>query len=495
MKNKVIRRLLAIGLSAAMLAAAGTVASGYESSQEEKKAAQEEEIALSLSGDAETAEGETEEETAAEAEEKEEPETEAVVYEALETTSTGENAVNAIDVSNIVENSMPSIVSITKRSVQEVESYFYGRQQIEVEGSGSGIIIAQNSTELLIATNNHVASDAEELTVCFTAEVDNPDKLVVPALVKGTNSKHDLAVVAVKLSDIDEDVLSQLKIATLGNSENLKVGETAIVIGNALGEGITVTTGIVSALEREIMTEAGKFTELQTDAAINFGCSGGAILNAKGEVIAIVQAKATDYSADDMGYGIPTNQAIPVLKELINRQTRETVKNRGYMGITVVPVSEEAKEMYSMPAGAFVYNVNEGSGAEAAGIKKGDIVTKFDGIDITSSDELIATLDYYEAGETVTVEVQTAEGGVYVAKEVEVVLQEGSTFGITEESEEEQDQEEQKEDQKEDQNEPENDYWDDDRQSDGREYYGNDSWGSYGDDYWGDFFQPFGFGF
>ena len=487
MKNKVIRRLLAIGLSAAMLAAAGTVASGYESSQEEKKAAQEE-IALSLSGDAQ----ETEEETETETEAKEEaPETEAVEYETLETTATGENAINAIDVSNVVENSMPSIVSITKRSVQEVESYFYGRQQIEVEGSGSGIIIAQNSTELLIATNNHVASDAEELTVCFTAEVDNPDKLVVPALVKGTNNKHDLAVVAVKLSDINEDVLSQLKIATLGNSENLKVGETAIVIGNALGEGITVTTGIVSALEREIMTEAGKFTELQTDAAINFGCSGGAILNAKGEVIAIVQAKATDYSADDMGYGIPTNQAIPVLKELINRQTRETVTNRGYMGITVVPVSEEAKEMYSMPAGAFVYSVNEGSGAEAAGIKKGDIVTKFDGIDITSSDELVATLDYYEAGETVTVEVQTAEGGVYVAKEVEVVLQEGSAVGIQEESEESK-----KEDQDEkDQNEPENDYWDDDSKSDDRDYYGNDPWGTYGDDYWGDFFQPFGFGF
>lgn len=358
-------------------------------------------------------------------EEKTEEKT-SVSYETLETTSTGEDGIIAMDVSAIVENCMPSIVSITNHSVQEVQSYFYGSQEMETESAGSGIIIAQNDTELLIATNKHVVEDAQKMTVCFTVEAEDPEDLVVEAVTKGTDSSYDLAVVAVELSNIPEEILSQLKIATLGSSDDLKVGETAIAIGNALGTGQTVTSGIISALEREITTDVGTFTELQTDAAINFGCSGGALLNKRGEVIGINSAKATADYAESMGYAIPIDAAIPILTNLINRETRTVVDNHGYMGITVVPVSDEAKEMYNMPAGAFVYEVTEGSAGEEAGLKKGDIITKFDGITIDSSDTLVETLGYYEAGETVTVEIQVAEGGTYNSKELEVTLQEGT---------------------------------------------------------------------
>ncbi|MDO5346594.1 MAG: trypsin-like peptidase domain-containing protein [Lachnospiraceae bacterium] len=400
-----------------------------------------------VSDTAEEQTGEAETETAAEepeteeaAEDGETEETQAVKAEdrsavTLETTATGEDGIVAMDVSGIVENCMPSIVSITNNSVQEVESYFYGKQEIEQSSAASGIIVAQSSTELMIATNKHVVEDADELTVCFTVDVEDPEDAVVPALTKGTDADYDLAVVAVKLSDIPEDVLNQIKIATLGSSENLKVGETAIAIGNALGTGQTVTCGIISALEREVTTSAGTFTELQTDAAINLGCSGGALLNRRGEVIGINSAKATADYAESMGYAIPIDEAIPVLTELINCETKEKVENHGYMGITVVPVSEEAMQMYNMPAGAFVYSVQEGSAGEAAGLKKGDIITKLDDISVDSSDSLVDALNYYAVGETVTVELQEAVDGSYVSREVEVTLQEGTKEAEDEEAE------------------------------------------------------------
>lgn len=379
----------------------------------------------------EAAQEETETESEAESE-AETDETQAVEIQdvasdvTLETTATGEEGIVAMDVSGIVENCMPSIVSITNNSVQEVESYFYGRQEIEQSSAASGIIVAQSSTELMIATNQHVVEDADELTVCFTVDTEDPEDAVVPALTKGTNAEYDLAVVAVKLSDIPEAVLSQIKIATLGSSADLKVGETAIAIGNALGTGQTVTCGIISALEREVTTSAGTFTELQTDAAINLGCSGGALLNKRGEVIGINSAKATADYGESMGYAIPIDEAIPVLTELINSETKEKVENHGFMGITVVPVSDEAMQMYNMPAGAFVYEVEEGSAAEAAGLKKGDIITKLEDISIDSSDALVDALNFYEVGETVTVEIQEAKDGSYVSEEVEVTLQEGA---------------------------------------------------------------------
>ncbi len=358
-------------------------------------------------------------EEAATEEKKEEP----VSYETLETTHTGSEGIIAMDVSAIVENCMPSIVSITQKSVQEIESYFYGKQELETEGAGSGIIIAQNDEELLIATNRHVVANSTEIHVCFTVDAEDPDDLIVPAVTKGTDSGYDLAVVAVSLKDIPDEVFRQLKIATLGSSKDLKVGETAIAIGNALGVGQTVTSGIISAVEREITTDVGTFTELQTDAAINFGCSGGALLNKRGEVIGINDAKATGNDAESMGYAIPIDAAKPVLTNLINRETRQTVKDHGVLGITVVSVSDEAKELYSMPMGAVVYEVSKDSAAEKAGLKKGDIITKFDGITISDKDELVETLEYYEVGETVTLEVQRASEGTYNAKEIEVTLQ------------------------------------------------------------------------
>lgn len=368
------------------------------------------------------------EETEEAKETEEETETEAPVsYETLETTATGSDGIIAMDISGVVDNCMPSIVSITQKSVQEIESYFYGVQEYEQEGAGSGIIIAQNDTELLIATNRHVVAGATEIHVCFTADAEDPEDLIVPAVTKGMDSQYDLAVVAVELKDIPEEILGQLKIATLGSSKNLKVGETAIAIGNALGIGQTVTSGIISALEREVTTDAGTFTELQTDAAINFGCSGGALLNARGEVIGINSAKATGDYAESMGYAIPIDAAIPVLTNLINRETRQVVEDHGFLGITVVSVSNEAKELYGMPVGAVVNEVNKGSAAEKAGLKKGDIITKFDGISITTKEELVDTLEYYAVGETVTMEVQRASDGTYDAKEIEVTLQKGET--------------------------------------------------------------------
>lgn len=385
-------------------------------------------VKLSLTDDKTEAQTEAETETEAsetEAATEELPKASADAAETLETTVTGNDGIVAMDVSGIVENCMPSIVAITNKSVQEVENYYYGTQEVESMSAGSGIIIAQSDTELMIATNKHVVEDAQEMTVCFSVDADDPEDAIVSAVTKGTDAQYDLAVVAVKLSDIPDNVLSQLKIATLGSSANLKVGETAIVIGNALGTGQTVTCGIISALEREITTDVGTFTELQTDAAINLGCSGGALLNKRGEVIGISSAKATGDYAESMGYAIPIDTAIPVLSKLINRQTREKVDNHGYMGITVVPVSSEAEQMYNMPAGAFVYEVSEGSAGEAAGLKKGDIITSFDGISIDSSETLVETLSYYNVGETVTLEVQDAQNGAYVSREVQVTLQQG----------------------------------------------------------------------
>ncbi len=501
MRNKNMRKIAAFALSGSMLIA-GVAVGNYESAiaaearsaatlsiagQEDAEAETEE--LLSVAEDTTEAEEETEaateKATEKEAETEKATETEkAVEYEKLETTKTAENAVSAIDVSGVVESVMPSIVSISMKSVTEVEDYFYGSQEIESEGAGSGVIISQNGTELLIATNNHVVKDAKDITVCFSVEAEDADKLIVPAVVKGTNSKYDLAVVAVNLADIDADVYKQLKIATLGSSDDLKVGQASIVIGNALGIGQTVTTGIISALEREITTEEGTFTEFQTDAAVNLGCSGGGIFNANGEVIGITSAKATEDYAESMGYGIPIDTAIPVLQELIVRETRSQVDEHGYLGITVVPVSEEAMQMYNMPAGAYVYEVGEGSGAEAAGIEKGDIITKFDGVDVTTSDELVKMLSYYEAGETVTVEAQVPDGGSYKTETFEVTLQKGAVDTQEKQDADTEDKDEQKNDlQNEDQQNE--DQQNDGQQSDPYSSQGQGNW--YGSD-------PFGLG-
>ena len=249
------KKAMALGLTGIMMVSGASL---YVFAGEDKQ-----EITLSLTDDAaHVTEGETETET-----ETEEPDTEApVVYDQLETTGSGSEAIYATDVSDIVANAMPSVVAITATSIETIESYFYGTQEYEAVGAGSGIIVAQNDSELLIATNNHIVEGTTEMTVCFTVDAEDPDALLAKAVVKGTSPSTDLAVIAVNLADIDPDVLSQLKVATLGSSSSLKVGEPAIVIGNALGVGQSVTVGIISALERDITTEAGSFTELQTDA-------------------------------------------------------------------------------------------------------------------------------------------------------------------------------------------------------------------------------------
>lgn len=408
------------------------------SEETETEAETEKRITLNVADDEKPgSEEETEAKTelAAEAETDDETETEVQTetetketYASIEGAKSVSDGIVTTDVSAVVENCMPSIVAITGKSVEDIETYYYGTQEYEAESAASGIIIAQNDDELLIATNSHVVADTSDLNVCFSAEADDTDDLVAPAKIKGMDKDNELAVIAVQLSDIPEAVRSQLRIAKIGDSDALKVGQAAIAIGNALGYGQSVTSGIISALNREITIDNFSKPVIMTDAAINFGNSGGALLNANGEVIGINVAKEAGQSSESMGYSIPINTAVPILKELVNRETRDKLSNseRGYIGATVVDVSDDAKDLYDMPQGAFVYEVSEGSAAEQAGIHKGDIITKFEGISVTDKEDLIDQMSYYKVGETVTLEVQSATNGSYEAREVEVTLQQGA---------------------------------------------------------------------
>lgn len=331
----------------------------------------------------------------------------------------------AADITQVAKNAMPSIVAITNKGVEEVQSMFFGRTyQQETESAGSGVIVSQNDTELLIATNNHVVEGAQELSVCFTVDAEDPEDAVVQAVTKGTDPSHDLAVVAVKLADIPDEIKSQIKVIQIGDSDALEMGQQVVAIGNALGYGQSLTVGYISALDREVTVDDVTNNMIQTDAAINFGNSGGALLNTAGELIGINSVKAASEGVEGMGYAIPMKTAQPILDELMNRVTRTEVdaSEMGYMGVVPRDVSDEAKEVYNMPAGAFIYEVSEGSPAEAAGIKKGDIITKMDGQTISSSDDLYDRMNYYKAGETIDVVVATAEGGEYVERTVSVTL-------------------------------------------------------------------------
>ncbi len=329
------------------------------------------------------------------------------------------------DVSQVVKNTMPSIVAITNKGVEEVESMFFGKSYTkQTESAGSGVIISENDTELLIVTNNHVVAGAEELTVCFSVDLENPEDAVVKAQTKGTDPDHDLAVVAVNKADIPEEVRSQIKVIQTGDSNAMEIGQQVIAIGNALGYGQSVTVGYVSALDREVTVENTTNKLIQTDAAINFGNSGGALLNAAGQLIGINSAKAAASGVEGMGYAIPMATAQPILNDLMNRTTRTKVDEdvKGYLGIVPRDVSEEAKEVYNMPAGAYVYEVTEGSAAEAAGIKKGDIIVKIDGQSISSRSDLFDRMEYYKAGETIDIVVSTAQNGEYEEHTVTVTL-------------------------------------------------------------------------
>ena len=321
------------------------------------------------------------------------------------------------DVSDIVENTLPSIVSITNMSVQEVQNFFGGISQQESESAGSGIIISQNDSELLVVTNNHVVEGSDTLTVTFN------DGNSVEAQIKGTDSARDLAVVAVPLDKISDDTMNAIKVATLGDSDSLKVGEPAIAIGNALGYGQSVTTGIVSATGRTIDGFDGEY--IQTDAAINPGNSGGALLNANGEVIGINSAKINSSAVEGMGFAIPISDASDVIQNLMNKETRSKVSDeeRGYLGIKGYDVSEEGAQMYNMPTGVYVKEVMSGGGAEKAGLTKGSIITGFEGSSISSMSSLQEQLQYYKAGEEVTLTVQISDkNGEYTEKDIKVTL-------------------------------------------------------------------------
>ena len=321
------------------------------------------------------------------------------------------------DVSDIVENTLPSIVSITNMSVQEVQNFFGGISQQESESAGSGIIISQNDSEILVVTNNHVVEGSDTLTVTFN------DGNSVEAQIKGTDSARDLAVVAVPLDKISDDTMNAIKVATLGDSDSLKVGEPAIAIGNALGYGQSVTTGIVSATGRTIDGFDGEY--IQTDAAINPGNSGGALLNANGEVIGINSAKINSSAVEGMGFAIPISDASDVIQNLMNKETRSKVSDeeRGYLGIKGYDVSEEGAQMYNMPTGVYVKEVMSGGGAEKAGLTKGSIITGFEGSSISGMSSLQEQLQYYKAGEEVTLTVQIPDkNGEYTEKDIKVTL-------------------------------------------------------------------------
>ena len=345
-------------------------------------------------------------------------------------------------VAAVAQASMPSVVAITTVSVQEIPSFFgYSSRQYKSASTGSGIIVGDNDDELLIATNNHVVDGATTLSVCFigddvaNAETetvnagDNGDLNVedaVSAKIKGTDADNDLAVVAVKKSDIPEDTLNQIKIAQIGSSDDLAVGQQVVAIGNALGYGQSVTSGWISALNRTISTDDGTNSTglIQTDAAINPGNSGGALLNMKGELIGINSAKYADSAVEGMGYAIPISKAKPILEELMNRETREKVDSskKGYLGVSLASLTTEAIEMYNMPTGAFVRNVEDDSPAQEAGICKGDIIVKFDGQKVSDGDDLLDKLQYYKSGEKIEAVIARATNGEYEENTRELTL-------------------------------------------------------------------------
>ena len=341
--------------------------------------------------------------------------TSAATTQSLSLTSTA-SVGNGMDVSTIAENVMPSVVAINISAIVEQQGMFGYTQQYEAEGSGSGIIIGENDSELLMVTNNHVVSDATTVNVTFA------DGESYEAQVKSTDSDTDLAIVVVKLSDIKESTMNQIKIATIGDSDSLKVGEQVVAIGNALGYGQSVTTGIVSAKDRTNSTNTTPL--IQTDAAINPGNSGGALLNMKGEVIGINAAKYSSTEVEGMGYAIPISQAQDIINELMNKKTRVAVDEaeQGYLGIQGQNIDETAASMYGMPRGIYVYKIVEDSAASQSDLREKDIITKFDGQTVRTMADLKDMLTYYKGGDTVNLTVQSLENGQYVERTVQITL-------------------------------------------------------------------------
>ena len=355
---------------------------------------------------------------------------------------TGSTAKGNLDVSEIASEALPSIVSITTKSVQEVQNYFgmygmYGyapqQQEQEVEGSGSGIIVGKNDDELLIATNYHVVEGADTLSVAFT------DGNAVEASVKGFDEERDLAVVSVSLDDVEDDTMDAVSIANIGSSDDLKVGEQVVAIGNALGYGQSVTTGIVSAKNRRMDSDNNTVTDgsddssdgvnlIQTDAAINPGNSGGALLNMEGEVVGINSAKLASTEVEGMGYAIAISDVTDILQNLMNETSRDKLDDseHGVLGIKGSSVSSEAVQMYGIPAGVFVKKVTEGGAADKAGLKENSVITEFNGKTVSSINQLIEYLSYYEPDEEVELTVQVPHGTSYKEETVKVTLDENT---------------------------------------------------------------------
>lgn len=337
------------------------------------------------------------------------------------------SSVVTSDVSSVVENVMPSIVSITNMSVQEVQNYFGGTSKQESESAGTGIIISQNDSELLVVTNNHVVAGSDTLTVTFA------DGNSVEANIKGTDSEYDVAVVAVPLDSISEDTKKAISVATLGDSTELKVGEPAIAIGNALGYGQSVTTGVISALNRSVSETdqtTGETTEssvklIQTDAAINPGNSGGALVNASGEVIGINSSKLVGDSVEGVGYAIPISDVSDLIENLMNQETKTKVAeaDQGAIGIKGMSVSTEYSQQLNMPEGVYVSEVTKGGGAEKAGMTRGCIITGINGTTVSSKDDLQEQLQYYAKGDEVELTIQVPQSnGEYQEQSVTVIL-------------------------------------------------------------------------
>ena len=323
-----------------------------------------------------------------------------------------------LDVSGIVDEVMPSIVAITNMSETQYQNFFGQTGTYENESCGSGIIVSENDEYMFIVTNNHVVEGAKTLTVQFI------DDSTAAAEVKGTEESSDLAVIQVRKDSMQQETLNQVEIATLGDSDSLKVGEPAIAIGNALGYGQSVTTGVISALNRSVSLKDESTGEaitnelIQTDAAINPGNSGGALLNTKGEVIGINEVKYSDTSVEGMGYSIPISKATSIIDNIINRE----VVDEAYLGINGVNVTTQIGSAYNMPEGIYVAQVVSASPAEAAGIYQGDIITSFDGQEVKTMSALKGVLAYYEAGSQITITLQRPMNGQYVEQNITVTL-------------------------------------------------------------------------
>ena len=378
--------------------------------------------------------------------------------------SDSSTAKGSLDVSEIASEALPSIVSITTKSIQEVQSYYgmygmYGyapqQQEQEVEGSGSGIIVGKNDDELLIATNYHVVEGADTLSVAFV------DGNAVEATVKGFDEEKDLAVVSVALDDIDDDTMDAISVAKVGSSDDLKVGEQVVAIGNALGYGQSVTTGIVSAKNRRMDSSNNTVTDgsddssdgvnlIQTDAAINPGNSGGALLNMEGEVVGINSAKLASTEVEGMGYAIAISDVTDILENLMNETSRDKLDDseHGVLGISGRSVSSEAVQMYGIPAGVFVNEVTEGGPAEDAGLQANSVITKFNGKSVSTIDQLIEYLSYYEPGEEVEITVQIPDGTSYKEETMNVTLGENTNADDSQDEEDNSDKKDSKKDKK-----------------------------------------------